>query len=140
VGWDDALDEEFNSRWCLIATDIEEGAKMLMPHRYSVMSSNQCMHLHVFADASMRAYGAVAYPQSPNQVDFVLSKSCLSALKDTMLPKLELRAAVIATHLAKFIISTLNVHVTVRPWSDSQIALHWIFSYIPQTMILVTSS
>jgi len=23
VGWDDALDEEFNSRWCLIATDID---------------------------------------------------------------------------------------------------------------------
>ena len=83
VGWDDPLGDDFNSRWCLIAADIEEGTKILMTLRYSVMSTNQRMSLRVFADASTRAYGAVAYLQSSNQVDFVLSKSCLSPLKDT---------------------------------------------------------
>ena len=78
VGWDDPLDVEFNIRWSQVAADIEEGAKVLMTRRYSVMSTNQCMYLHVFADASMKAYGAVAYLQSANQVDFVLAKSRVS--------------------------------------------------------------
>jgi len=92
------------------------------------MSTNQSVYLHVFADASMRAYGAMAYLQSLNLVDFVLAKSCVSPLKDTTLPRLELRAAVTAACLAKFIVSTLNVQISVRLWSDSQIVLHWIFS------------
>jgi len=82
----------------------------------------------MFADASMRAYGAVAYLQSSSQVNLMLSRSRLSSLKDTTLPRLELRAAVTAAYLAKFIVSTLNVYVNVRLWSDSQIVLHWIFS------------
>ncbi|XP_065889715.1 uncharacterized protein [Dysidea avara] len=76
----------------------------------------------------MKAYGAVAYLQSANQVDFVLAKSRVSPPKDTTLPRLELRAAVTAAYLAKFIVSTLSVHVNIRLWSDSQIVLHWIFS------------
>jgi len=59
----------------------------------------------------MRAYGAVAIVQSSNLVDFVLVKSRVSPLKDTTLPRLELRAAVTAACLAKFIISTLNVQI-----------------------------
>ena len=128
VGWDDPLNEYFSIRWSQVAADIEEGARVLMTRRYSVMSTNQCIYLHVFADASTKAYGAVAYLQSANQVDFVLAKSRVSPLKDTTLPRLELRAAVTATHLAKFIVSTLNFCVTVKLWSDSQIVLHWIFS------------
>jgi len=128
VGWDDPLDDDFNRRWCQVAADIEEGAKTLITRRYSVMSTNQCVYLHVFADASMKAYGAVAYLQSSNLVDFVLAKSRVSPLKDTTLPRLELRAAVTAACLAKFIVSTLNVQISVRLWSDSQIVLHWIFS------------
>ena len=120
--------DEFNIRWDQVAADIEEGAKVLMTRRYSVMSTNQCMYLHVFVDASMKAYGAVAYLQSANQVDFVLAKSRVSPPKDTTLPRLELRAAVTAAYLAKFIVSTLSVHVNIRLWSDSQIVLHWIFS------------
>ena len=128
MGWDDPLDEDFNIRWSQVATDIEEGAKVLMTCRYSVMSTNQCMYLHVFADASLKAYGAVAYLQSAKQVDFVLAKSRVSPLKDTTLPRLELHAAVTAAYLAKFIVFTLNLHVSVKLWSDSQIVLHWLFS------------
>ena len=128
MGWDDPLDEDFNIRWSQVATDIEEGAKVLMIRRYSVMSTNQCMCLHVFADASMKAYGAVAYLQSAKQVDFVLAKSRVSPLKDTTLPRFELHAAVTAAYFAKFIVSTLNLCVNVKLWSDSQIVLHWLFS------------
>ena len=61
VSWDEPLYDDFNSKWCQIATDIEEAAKTVMPRRYSVMSTDQCVYLHVFADASMKAYGAVEW-------------------------------------------------------------------------------
>ena len=99
-----------------------------MTHKYSFMSTNHCVYLHVFADVSMRAYGAVAYLQRSNLVDFVLAKSHISPLKDTTLLRLELCAAVTASYLARFIVSTLNVQISVKLWSDSQIVLHWIFS------------
>ena len=131
VSWDEPLNDDFNSKWCQIATDIEEAAKTVMTRRYSVMSMDQCVYLHVFADASMKAYGAVAYLQNAERVDFIMAKSRVSPLKDTTLPRLELRAAVTAAHLAKFIVSALQFQLSdirVRLWSDSRIALHWIFS------------
>ena len=73
-----------------------------------IMCTKQSVYLHVFADASMKTYGAIAYLQSAEKVDLVMAKSRVSPLKDTTLPRLELRAAVTAAHLAKFIVSTLQ--------------------------------
>ena len=64
--------------------------------------------LHAFADASMKAYGTVAYLQSGNQVDLVMAKTRVCPLKKTTLPRLELWAIAIAANLAKFIISELQ--------------------------------
>ena len=70
------------------------------------------MNLHVFADASMKTYGAVACLQSAEKVDFITGKSRVSPLKvDTTLPRLELQATVTAAHLAKFIVSTLQTQL-----------------------------
>ena len=123
VSWDEPLDADFNSEWCQVATDIEEAAKIVMTHRYSVMSNNQCVYLHVFGDASMKAYDVVAYLLSAEQDDFMMAKSHVSLLKDNTLPRLELRAAVMAAHLATFIVSTLHIQLRdaiVRMWSDSR--------------------
>ena len=85
----------------------------------------------MFADASTKAYGAVAYLQSAGNVAFVMAKSRVSPLKNLTLPRLELKAAVTAAHLTTSILAALQVHmpnIRVRLWSDSQIVLHWISS------------
>ena len=131
VNWDEPLDDDFNNRWFQVAADVEQSASVVMARRYSVMSSNKSVYLHVFADASTKAYGALAYLQSAGQVDFVMAKSRVSPLKTTTLPRLELRAAVTAEQLAEFIHSTLQLQldsIKIKLWSDSQITLHWIFS------------
>ena len=125
VQWDAQLDDDLQSRWKEIATDMEEAANIILTRRYTTLSSDSPLFLHVFADASTKAYGAVAYLQNTTTVDLIMAKS-----RDITLPRLELKAAVIAAHLAKFLITTLdNVKkAQVRLWSDSQIVLHWIFS------------
>ena len=131
VQWDEPLENDLQSSWKQIATDMEEAANVIITRRYSALSSNAPLFLHVFADASTKAYGAVAYLQGTTHVDLVMAKSHVSPLKSITLPRLELKAAVIAAHLAKFILTTLQPtlnEVEVRLWSDSQIVLHWIFS------------
>jgi len=131
VKWDEPLDSDFCNRWSQVAADVEEAASVVMTRRYSIMSSNRSNCLHVFAGASTKAYGAVAYLQSAECIDFVMAKSRVAPLKDTTLPRLELRAAVIAAQLADFIHSMLKHqlnNLTIKLWSDSQITLHWIFS------------
>lgn len=111
VPWDEPLDHDTSHNWSHIATDVEEAAKVVLPRRYFDISSNQPIYLHVFADASKRAYGAVANLQNAaGNTTFVMAKSRVSPLKDHTLPRLELMAAVLATHLATFIVSTLHHH------------------------------
>ena len=132
VTWDNPLDHDIQSRWYQVASDLEEATKIVLPRKYFPLPSDKPICLHVFADASTKAYGAVAYLQSAGSIAFVMAKSHVSPLKNLTLPRLELKAAVIAAHLATFIVSALQVHITnirVKLWSDSQIVLHWISSH-----------
>lgn len=46
MSWDEPLDDEFISKWHQIATDIED-VQTVMKRRYSVMSTDQCVNLHM---------------------------------------------------------------------------------------------
>ena len=59
---------------------------------------------------------------------YLLSKSREAPLKSLSLPRLELMAAVIASRLCSFVVSSLEITAPVCLWSDSQIVLLWIFS------------
>jgi len=83
----------------------------------------------VFADANMKAYGAVAYLTSHNYVALVMAKNRVAPLKNLTLPKLELMAAVVASRVARFVIDALYLQDThTYFWGDSQITLHWLQS------------
>ena len=134
INWDDPLDSNFQTRWQHIAVDLQEVATIELPRKYFTLSPNKPIYLHVFADASMKAYGAVAYLQIDGKVAFVMAKSRVAPLKNLTLPRLELKAAVVAAQLATCIVDPLLTHlanIRVKLWSDSQIVLHWIFSNKP---------
>ena len=134
LDWDEPLDQDIRDKWLSIATDIQEAAHIVYPRlyypQYTHRSTNK--QLHIFADASLCAYGAVAYITQDNQVSLVMSRSRVAPVKPITLPKLELMAAVIATRLAKFVIQSLHLKssdtdIPVYLWTDSQITLHWIY-------------
>ena len=128
IEWDEPIEESFQHRWRKIAQDIIEATNMVIPQQYFPSLQLSVQELHVFADASTKAYGAVAYFRQDNCTSLVMSKTRVSPLKPMSLPRLELMAAVIAIRLAKFILSSIKCQCNVHLWSDSQIVLHWINS------------
>jgi len=65
-----------------------------------------------------------------------MSKSRAAPLKQLTLPRLELKAAVLAAKLSSFIKISLSLDCTVQLWSGSQIVLHWIASHKPLQVLL----
>jgi len=129
VMWDEPLDTDILEEWTGILADINKSSvisfdRAFFPDTISATS----LQPHVFADASTKAYGAVAYLSNLNQTSFVMAKGRVAPLKQITLPKLELMAAVVAAKLACFVIESLCLKVTPCMWTDSQIVLCWIQS------------
>ena len=60
------------------------------------------IRLHVFADGSTKAYGAVVFLSSLVESIVLMAKRRVAPLKKTTLPRLEMMVAVIAAKLVKF--------------------------------------
>ena len=79
--WDNHLTEELCKTWYKIVTEITQATAIPFPR--------QCT-LHIFADASPQAYGAVAYLVQGTQSTILMSKARAAPLKQHTLPRLEL--------------------------------------------------
>lgn len=87
--------------------------------------SESNMQLHVFADASTKAYGAVVFLSCSDQITFVMAKGCIAPLKPVTLPKLELMVTVIAARLARFVLNSLRIDVPTHKILP-QFIKHWV--------------
>jgi len=131
VEWDEPLTNADQQQWLHIAEDIQHAMTMAIPRQYFPKStrSSQTYQLHVFADASPLAYGAVAFLCRDTDVSFIMAKSRVAPLKHLTLPKLELMATVTAAKLYNFVsaaLEPLSSSMTTHYWTDSQIVLHWL--------------
>ncbi len=125
--WDEPLPEPLIAKWFELSADLETATQTEVQRRYFPLTpswpSNAVMH--IFVDASTKAYGTVAYVTS--DCSMVMSKSRVAPLKKLTLPQLELMAAVTGARLASYLSNHLKVIKTVF-WSDSQIVIHWLSS------------
>ena len=128
VEWDEPLPQPLQDRWITVATEIQYATNISINRQYlSIEDPITVDQLHIFADASTKAYGAVAYIRSGSRTAFIMAKTRVAPLKELTLPKLELMAAVVATRVSTFIITSLSLQETpLYLWSDSQIVLYWI--------------
>ena len=128
LDWDVPLSEELCETWNRISNDVIRATEIPFPRQCTSLSLMSETTLHVFADASPQAYGAVVYMVQGTHAAIVMSKSRAAPLKPHTLPRLELMTAVVASRLCSFAITSLNTTATVCLWLDSQIVLSWIFS------------
>ena len=137
--WDIPLPEDIQNQWVSIAEDLNSSITTTFPRFYfGETEDSSCtsgtdidapnssdVSVHVFCDASIHAYGSVAYITRGKQSTLIMSKSRVAPLKQLTLPKLELMAAVIGSRLMKHVLQSIPAK-TVYLWSDSQIVLHWL--------------
>ncbi|XP_069946012.1 uncharacterized protein [Cherax quadricarinatus] len=126
LGWDDPLPETVCQEWDLVNKDLAELHEFTFPR--SIGCTGRDYDLHVFCDASSRAYGAVAYLVAGDQVNLVTSRARVTPLKDCSIPKLELTAMLLGARLGKYVEEVLsNLRVThTYVWTDSEVALQWV--------------
>ena len=131
--WDDPLPNELQAKWEGLFDDIQELMTVRFPRCLQPVNSLDSPDLHVFADASILAYGAVAYVVWPsangNDVRIVSAKARVAPLKQTTIPRLEFMAGLLASRLARTIYDKFKIKPqNVVLWSDSMIVLAWLRS------------
>ena len=131
ITWDEPLDDDLQTQWRHIATDLKSTAKFPVSRCYFDARMPHST-IHCFADASQQAYGAVVFFTQNNHVSFVIAKARVAPLKSITIPRLELMAALVATRLTHFVLKAIPFDDSpIYIWSDSQIVLHWIKSHKP---------
>ena len=131
VTWDEPLNDDLQSEWKNIATDLKNAKQFSVSRCYF----NACIthpSIHCFADASQHAYGAIVFLIQDNHASFVIAKTRVAPLKVLTIPRLELLAALVATCLTHFVLQAIPAYdPPTFIWSDSQIVLHWVRSQKP---------
>ena len=137
-GWDDPITpSELVDRWLKWEQELADLSSIRLPRCYVPACADQSgvyRELHVFCDASERAYGTVVYlrvhdSQNHVHVAFVMARSRVSPKRQLSMPRLELSAALLGAQLATTLKSelTLSLARTIL-WSDSTTVLTWLKS------------
>ncbi len=129
--WDKEVDVSLLPDISAWLSEFHGMATVSVPRCYTsaAVSSRQ---LHVFGDASMVAYSAVAYIRfqlvtGESVVRFVMGKCRVAPIKQQSVPKLELQAAVLAARMLKVVLSEHSFEFSsFYCWSDSSTVVQWI--------------
>lgn len=128
--WDDDLDATTKSnfiRWLQELTFLED---IWVPRNMTGNVVDRSMwQLHVFCDASGKAYSAAIFlrTQMNGKVNLTLVQSkARNAPKLSTTNRLELMACSIGSRLVKGVQDSLQLKIPVFMWSDSTVALAWI--------------
>ena len=150
LGWDDLIPDFLEREATSWYSDFLR-LKMQVPRKYFDVGvlelvASGCLQIHVFCDASLKAYGSViffraVFPDGSVGLSFVMAKSRVAPLKSVTLPRLELLAALVGSRLCAYVRKSI-IGLDSAPcyfWSDSQIVLCWINSHPSRFKIFVSN-
>ncbi|KHN88744.1 hypothetical protein Tcan_00570, partial [Toxocara canis] len=113
-GWDEILDEDVAEEWRCLTEEWARHAVVTVPRLIYAHEADPLI-MHVFTDASKRAYATCAYINS----QLIYAKARLNPSKEISIPRMELMAVVIGTRVIKFIESQLHRSVARKIlWCD----------------------
>ena len=127
MGWDQTLNPEQINVIRDILVDLQRVDEFFFPRHIL----HEHAELHVFTDASSRAYRAAVYTinETCTHSDLLMSKVRVAPCKEGRLtiPKLELTESLIGVRLIHYS-TNLFKFKTIYLWSDSKVAISWITS------------
>ena len=146
TGWDEQVPNELadqHSKWReqLPVLSSKQIQRCYFHPEHTVLTKQ----LHGFADASLKAYGAVVYMRStyanhPPLISLIISKTRVAKLKPSTVPRQELCAAVLLTELLTEVKGILQIPDTdIHCWSDSSIVLSWLDGHPRDYKVFVTN-
>lgn len=135
MGWDDPVEMFMHEQWLKLTQDLKLVGEVQLKRHYfhkKSLSELQSVQLHGFADASQRAYGAVVYLRVELTDGTVFTELVTSrtTINGDTIPRLELLGALALARLMNYVLAAFEGIFRVDSiscWSDSQIALWWIW-------------
>ncbi|XP_005167247.1 uncharacterized protein [Danio rerio] len=138
VGWDDVIHpESLRIQWRQWEAELANLHTVEIPRAYippCADTEGMQRTIHIFCDASERAYGSVAYlctldQHNQTHVAFVMARSRVAPRKQISMPRLELCGALTGAQLAKLLSKELSIPARdVVLWTDSTTVLSWLKS------------
>ncbi|XP_055307342.1 uncharacterized protein LOC129571558, partial [Sitodiplosis mosellana] len=135
LNWDDVLPESLNELWNKFLVELPDIEKISIP-RWIQFAPNQIqsIELHAFCDGATSAYAAnvyirMQYSNGLVHTHLLIAKSKVTPTKPLTIPRIELCGAELATRLAVWVKSNLQISVDQIPiyfWCDATVVLHWI--------------
>ena len=137
--WDERLPDDIATLWNRLKADLSALRELQIP-RAIVTTRIKNVQIHVFSDASEKAFAAVIYSRvtdtlGNSSVKIISSKTKVSPVKTVSLPRLELCAAHLAAKLCSSvqgILQPMELDISFHAWTDSTIVLQWL-SQLPRT-------
>ena len=139
IKWDELVPEPIKQQFLQHYSELKKLSQITMP-RAIVKNAIQDLQLHVFCDASEKAYAAVIYARTTDvfgnvSSHLITSEKKVAPVKVVSMPRLELCGAHLAAKLLEATMSTLQItglEQSFHAWTDSTITLQWL-SQLPRT-------
>ena len=131
LDWDDPINENLSNKWEECLENILKVYLIRFP-RWIGDFENSDIELHIFCDASEKAFAATVYSRVTSRggeisTNLIMAKSRVSPLKNESVARLELVACVIGTRLLKAVNQAYKIpKENIYFYTDSRNALCWI--------------
>ena len=131
--WDTKLPDVIVEEWEVWLSTLKMMPMIKIPRCFLRNGIDyKSIDLHIFTDASEKAFGAVAYlrvtydSQKPT-ISLLMSKSRLAPIKTLTIPRMELQAAVLGVRLKETLLAEIDLPIqSTKFWSDSLTTLQYI--------------
>ncbi|XP_055928606.1 uncharacterized protein LOC129959739 [Argiope bruennichi] len=130
--WDEPLPPDIQETFLSWLDEVKTIPQISLSLPYFLDTETPMAEIHIFSDASPKAYGCVAYFKKVTNwkvnSSFIVAKCRQAPLKKLSLPRLELVGALVSARLAEYLKRAFSWITSdhIFFWSDSQISLHWI--------------